>query len=540
MTKNQSIARVTAIAMMMMTACGGDAPSAPPEAGDVGDAGGDTPVPGSVVTDRGVVVGHSDGAITSFLGIPYAAPPIGALRWRPPQPHAAWSAPIDAAALGPACAQSDGGLGQTGPYSEDCLTLNVWTPAAAANAPVMVFIHGGAFVHGSSNQAGYDGRALAARGVVAVTLNYRLGAFGFLAHPALTAEDEHHSSGNTGLLDQQAALRWVQTNIAAFGGDPANVTLFGESAGAMSVCAQIASPLAAGLFHRGIGESGACLLMATPLVAPVGTTRASAEALGVTVAQALGCDTAADVLGCLRAKPAAEVIAAVPGSDDDVVKAGVKLEPNIDGYVLAEPPAAAFAAGRVGVLDGFLGGINHDEATLFTRQKTLETADDYAAAVTALVPAHADEALALYPAADYASFRDAYNALITDVVFACPTRAEVRLLAARGTPTYLYVFTRLTAFGTAIGLDVYHGSELPFVFGNLTARSGMSSADRAFSDQVMTAWTSFATTGSPTTTPAWPRSGDADAHVELGEPSQVATGFHAAQCDAIASWRAVP
>jgi para-nitrobenzyl esterase len=306
------------------------------------------------------------------------------------------------------------------------------------------------------------------------------------------------------------------------------------------VCAHIASPLAAGLFHRAIGESLSCLLLATPLSTPAGTTRASAESLGVAVAQTLGCDTAADVLGCLRGKPSADVIAAAPGSEDAPVQGGAKLEPNIDGYVLAEPPAAAYAAGRILPLDSFIGGINHDEASLFTHAKTIATADDYTAAVTQLVPAHAADALALYPAADYASFHDAYDALVTDLVFACPTRAQARLIAARGAATYLYLFTKLTAFGTASGLGVYHGSELPFVFGNLTARSGMSSDDRAFSDRVMAAWTSFAASGAPSTAPAWPPRGDAEAYLELGEPIEIAAGLHAAQCDAMASWRIGP
>jgi para-nitrobenzyl esterase len=469
-------------------------------------------------------------------------PPLGTLRWRAPQAPAPWTTALDAAALGPACEQTDGGLGQTGPYSEDCLTLNVWSPqvAATAHAPVMVFIHGGAWVHGSSNQDGYNGAALAAAGVVMVSMNYRLGAFGFLAHPAMTAEDPHGSSGNLGLLDQQAALQWVQSNVAAFGGDPGNVTVFGESAGSMSVCAHVVSPLAAGLFRRALGESGSCAIFQTPLHAPPGTT-SGAESLGVAMAAALGCDTDPDALGCMRGKTPAEILAVAPGSLD--LDAGVKLQPSIDGYVLPEAPQAALAAGRINAVESFLGGTNRDEATLFTSMATISTEADYEAAVARLLPSHTADALALYPAASYATPKDAYDAMFTDVIFLCPTRSQLRALSGHGTASYLYQFTRTTLFGTVSGLGVYHGSELPFVFGNLTARSGMSAADAAFSRQVMGYWTRFAATGNPDDSGAvsWPPYATAsDAHLSIGSPIAAGSGLHASTCDAIATWRATP
>jgi len=528
MVSNRSLACVAAA--LALPSCGlSDSPA-------VLDGSNEVLVAGEVQTDRGIVIGHSDGTITSFLGVPYAAPPVGALRWKAPVPPTAWTTPLDAAAFGPACAQSAGGLDQNGPFSEDCLTVNVWTPNPTASAalPVMVFIHGGAFVHGGSNSPTYDGRTLATAGAVVVTMNYRLGVFGFLAHPALTAEDAHHSSGNAGLLDQQAALRWVQTNITRFGGDPHRVTVFGESAGAMSVCAHIASPLAAQLFQRALGESGSCLMFSTPL--------ASAETLGNSVAGALGCNTAADTLACMRSKTADEVIAAAPGSEDPAT-AGIRLWPNIDGYVLPEPPAAAFAAGRINPLAAFLGGINRDESTLFTRMMTIDTQADYEAAVARLVPAHTAEALALYPAAHYSSFKDAYGALLTDAVFACPTRAQTQVLAARGTPSYLYRFDRATVFGTATGLGVYHGSELEFVFGNLTVRSGTAAAARAFSTQIRGYWNRFADTGSPNGAGAtsWPRrTATSDDYLVLNDSSAAASGFHAATCDVIDTWHTVP
>jgi para-nitrobenzyl esterase len=524
-------------ALVAAGACGNEPAAMTP------DSASDAVQPGEVATDRGPVIGHAKAGVTAFLGIPYAEPPVGALRWRAPRPPAAWTEPLDASALGPACEQTEGGLGQTGPYSEDCLTLNVWTPqpAASAGAPVMVFIHGGAWVHGSSNQPTYDGAALAAAGVVVVSMNYRLGAFGFLAHPALTAEDEHGSSGNLGLLDQQLALAWVQANVTGFGGDPDNVTVFGESSGAMSVCAHAVSPLAQGLFRRGLGESGSCVIFSTPLRAPAGSSVASAESLGVAIAAELGCGTAADTLACMRGKTAAEVLAASPGSLD--LEGGATLSPNIDGYVLPEAPAAAFAAGRINPLDGFLAGTNRDEATLFTAQTMIASEADYEAAVNRLLPSHADDALALYPAASYATPKDAYNTLITDVLFVCPTRAQLRAMADRGTAAYMYQLTRTTPFGVLSGLGVYHGSELPFVFGNLTARSGMTAADRAFSSQLIGYWTRFATSGAPggTGAAAWPAYTQAsDAHLVLGAPITTGSGLRAATCDVIATWRVAP
>ncbi|HEX3766511.1 MAG TPA: carboxylesterase family protein, partial [Kofleriaceae bacterium] len=522
-------------------ACSNSSPGEP-----TADAAAPDAAAGQIMTDHGPVIGHpaaNQTAITAFLGIPFAAPPVGDLRWRPPQDAAAWTAPLDAAAIGPACEQPPGGLGQTGPYSEDCLTLNVWTPSAAASAhaPVMVFLYGGAFVHGGSNQSTYDGAALAAHGVVAVTFNYRVGIFGFLAHPALTAEDAHGSSGNYGLLDQQAALRWVHANIAGFGGDPGNVTVFGESAGAMSVCAQITSPPAAGLFHRAIGESGPCTFITMPLHTTAGDTRPSAESLGATIAQTLGCDTAADVPACMRGQTVDALLAAAPGSDD-LTTGGAKLWPNIDGYVLPIAPTLALTAGTYPALDGFLGGVNQDEATLFTQMKTIATEADYEAAVTAILPTHASDALALYPAASYATPKDAYSALITDLLFACPTRAQIQSLAGHGTRSYEYLFTEVTPFGRASGLGAYHSSELPFVFGTLSAASGMTAADKAFSDQVMGYWTRFAATGDPSGTgAAWPeRTTDTDAYLAVGDPIQPATGLHAATCDVIQTWRAAP
>ena len=533
------LSRLALASVLALTACHRDAGAGDP--GPAPDAG----VPGQVMTDHGPVIGHTSAGVTAYLGIPYAAPPVGPLRWRPPAAPAPWTQPLDAAALGPACTQSAGGFDQDGPYSEDCLTVNLWISALSSpiNAPVMVFVHGGAFIHGSSNQARYDGAAIAASsGVIVVTLNYRLGVLGYLAHPALTAEDEHHSSGNTGVLDQLAALRWVQANIAAFGGDPGNVTVFGESAGGMSSCLLVTSPLAAGLFHRALSESGPCTAFHTPLHSSADGSQVGAEAVGEAVAQKLGCDTAPDVLACLRSKPADDVIAASPASEDDLVE-GLELKPNIDGYVLAEPPSQALAAGRINAIDGYLEGINHDEATLFTQGTTIDTEADYEAAVARAVPSHTGDALALYPAASYPTLKDAYNAMITDLVFACPARAVARAIAGHGGAAYVYELTRRDLLGDTTQLAVYHGAELPFVFGNLTVVSGQTRDDRAFSDQLIGYWTRFARTGDPNGDGAvtWPaRTADTESYLQLDTPFLARTGLHAQTCDTVESWSAQP
>jgi para-nitrobenzyl esterase len=523
-------------ALALAAACGDSGSEA--DAGATSDAApapdGAVP-PRQVSTTSGPVVGHADGATTAFLGIPYAAPPTGERRWRPPVAPAPWTEPRIAEGFGPACPQKAAARDQDLVQDEDCLSLNVWTPALvpAASLPVMVFVHGGGFRRGASSSELYDGALLAAAGpVVVVTLNYRLGAIGFLAHAALSGESEHGVSGNYGLLDQQAALRWVRDNIAGFGGDPQNVTFFGESAGAMSLCAHMVSPLAAGLFHRAIGESGPCSTMTTPLRAAAGTP--SGEGLGATLAGVLGCGDAADVAACLRAVPAATVVEA---SQQPGEVGGARYQPIVDGYVLPEAPMAALAAGRFAALDAFIAGTNRDEATMFTQQRTMETAADFVEVVGGIVPAHVDDVLALYPPASYPTVKDAYNAFVTDLWFTCPTRALTRFVAAKGTPAYLYHFTRPTAVGAALGLGVYHGSELAFVFGTFGDRTAPTPGELAMSAAMMGYWTGLATAGTPGGEVAWPaRTAVRDDYLELGLVIRASTGLHAEACDAMESW----
>ena len=352
--------------------------------------------------DAGLVVATADGAVRGmaagrtdeFLGIPYAAPPVGRLRWRPPQPPARWPGVRDATQFAPHCPQpaSPFGLAST---SEDCLYLNVFTPAAARHAggrgrPVMVWIHGGALITGESND--YNPAGLVRRGVIVVTINYRLGALGFLAHPALAARPGG-PSGNYGLMDQQAALRWVQRNIRNFGGDPRNVTIFGESAGGLSVLSQLASPGARGLFSRAIVESGSYNLTQAPL--------ATAEAAGEAFAAKAGCPS--QTAACLRSLPVSTIL-------DNEDFSG--YTPDIDGRVLTQSLKTAFASGQFNRVP-VINGTNHDEWRLFVGESELEgspvTAANYQSMISATlgVPATVAAAVAAqYPLSAYPSPAD--------------------------------------------------------------------------------------------------------------------------------------
>lgn len=487
-----------------------------PDAG-LPDAGPSLPF--EVMTTTGPVLGYADAGVESYLGIPYAAPPVGPLRWKPTEPHAPWTEPRDATQLSAICPQdsdrSDGGSVQ----SEDCLYLNVWTPRAdpAAKRPVMVFIHGGGFKNGSGSSPTYLGSTLPARDVVLVTFNYRLGILGFLAHPWLTAESAHQASGNYGLLDQQAALQWVHDNIAAFGGDPAQVTLFGESAGSISVCTHLVAPASEGLFRRGIGESGPCVITRTTL--------AAAEVLGAGFAQQVSCQD----LACLRGLTV-EQVTAVPASPPSDFGLGIAT-PNVDGWVLPEAPAVALAAGHVNTVDGFIGGVNRDEATLFTIGHPIDTQAALDATLAGIFPHHVADLEAMY--LQGTEYKKAYDDFATDLLFVCPTKQQLLALEAAGVPTFAYRFEKLTAVGAATGLGVFHGSELPFVFGT----GPLPGANLTLSNRMQAWWTGFAKTG----TPGLPWTGFAGDHfLRIDDAPGMEAGLRTTQCAAIAQWSLDP
>lgn len=506
------------------------------------------PVPQRVVLPDGPLDGTAQGGVARFLGIPYAAPPTGDRRWRAPAAVTPWTTARDATQKGPACPQPTGMLLGTAPTSEDCLTLNVWTSRTRESdttaRPVMVFIHGGGFISGHTWGGDYDGESLARRGVVVVTLNYRLGQLGFLAHPALSAEsDAQGVSGNYGFMDQQAALRWVRDRIARFGGDPGNVTIFGESAGSMAVSLHLLAPESRGLFHRAITESGTSTVMLTPMRDEAARAPLeSAYSLGRRFAGALGCNDETTAATCLRAKSPAEVIAALP-STNELLRFEARFQPNIDGRVIPETPYTAFHNGRFARVP-LMAGTNRDEGTIFTLTTPITTTDAYRTAVRRLVPGHEDEVLnTLYPPAMFPSINAAFNAFLADAAFICPARDLARQYADAGQPVFLYHFTHETQIGMLLRLGVFHSAELPFVFGNFTGLFRYRDADGPVVDITQGYWTRFAAGANPNGMGAvnWPTFTTAgDAHLDISATPVMGAGLRRSQCDVITPWLAPP
>lgn len=490
--------------------------------------------PVTVDAPAGSVSGTEVLGITRFLGVPYAEPPTGPRRFRPPVERGRFAQQLEAKKLGPICPQEGG----SAPYDEDCLTLNIWSPkpASGARLPVMLFLHGGSFVGGSGGESVYEGSDLSRKGqVVVVTVNYRLGPLGFLAHPALVAEDEHKSAGNYGLLDQQLAMRWVQRNIDAFGGDPGNVTLFGESAGAGSVCAHLISPLAAGLFHRAIAQSGGCYLASTPLLDVQGQPYASAVSYGRTIAGKVGCEGAADAAACLRGKSVEQLLAAAPYKVSlDRFAAG--YGPNLDGWVMPPSPRAAFEGGSVNRVP-YLSGANKDEGTIFLVGANIPSRAEFERLVRAAVPGHGDAAVALYPEARYPDPKAATAAFLGDFAFVCHLRLQARLWARIEPRTYFYHFTRANLTTSILGLGVPHALELPYVFHNFPFPLVGGEAEERVSDLIIGYWTRFARTGDPGGAPvAWPAMTEAGEYLELDATPKAGTRLKAEVCDLLESW----
>lgn len=478
----------------------------------------------AVRIDAGVVSGiTAEDGVRVFKGIPFAAPPVGELRWRPPQPCARWEGVRTCDTFGPSCPQPKPVLGPAPTTSsEDCLYLNVWTGAQGAQErrPVMVWIHGGGYTTGSGSSPLYDGSALARRGVVVVTINYRLGPFGFLAHPLLSQEAESHSSGNYGLLDQIAALQWVKGSIAAFGGDPDCVTIFGESAGAGSVACLLASPLARGLCHRAIMESG--FAQARRLN--------EAERIGTTVAQRLGCDAAPDPLAAMRGKSAEEVLQAANPAQGLFGK-GLKFLPTVDGLVLTEEPRALFSAGKQAAVP-IIAGSNADDGSIFSEQLTVKTVQGYGLILRGIFANQAGRARELFPAETDADVPAALGDLITVAAFVAPARFTVSASDMAAQDAYLYHFTRIPPALRSTRYGAMHGAEIPYVFGSLV-RAG-EETDRQLSEAMGAYWVQFATTGDPNREglAPWPKYDQAtDRYLELGDSIVDKSGLHKEACD---------
>jgi para-nitrobenzyl esterase len=478
-----------------------------------------------VVLPDGVLEGNRFGPSTkyaAFLGIPYAAPPVGHLRWRPPQPPASWQGVRPADRYGPACPQLPSTwlpemLGRKRmPTDEACLYLNVWTPDLDRHAklPVMVWVHGGGNIEGSQEWPPL-GPTLVTHGVVVVTINYRLGVLGFYSHPALTEESSHQASGNYGLLDQMAALRWVQQNIDRFGGDPQRVTVFGASSGALDICDLMASPLANALFQRAIMQSGVCVDSLAPLLA-------KAEASGVRMAADLGLGNGTDALAKLRTVPADELVRKASDEKD------VDFNPVVDGWVLHQQPAITFSRGgqaQVPVIDGS----NSDEVSIFAsplvggssyRPKSV---DEYRQWLSREFPSHADAVFAAYPARTNAQVPAAFLAMDTDYQFGFGARLLAHEMAAAGRRAYLYMFTNVGA-GQFAALGAFHGEESMFLSKKYWTSWVPSPGDAQLSNAIVDYWVQFAKAGKPSAPglPPWPA-------YRPGEPVAQELGSHIGQ-----------
>ena len=489
------------------------------------------PAQETVVTlDSGKIRGTLVGGVRTFLSIPFAAPPVGEFRWREPQPVKSWEGIRDCNKYGLACPQPKSVFYDVGQTGEDCLYLNVWTPAKSPdeNLPVMVWIHGGSFNSGAASLDMYNGKNLARQNVIVVTINYRLGPLGFLSHPLLSKESPHGVSGNYGLLDQIAALKWVQKNIKSFGGNPDLVMVFGESAGAMSICDLMISPLADGLFQRAVSESGS-FGDAYPLNRE--DTVEKAEKTGQEIAVKLGCDTAADVLAAMREKTADEVVkAAFTGYDPN---AGIKMRPVIDGWVIPENPWSLFSDGKQKKVP-LLIGTNAHEGTIFVYpdlKVLLMSEQGYEELVKSVYKDHASEVLAMFPAANKWDVPVALSKLRTIMSFSAGTLHAADTTSMINPPVYMYQFTRVPDTALRI-FGAFHGLEIFYVFGNL--RAGHVSipenkTDISLSQDMMKYWTNFAMSGDPNGPglPKWPAySSETGQYLELGDQITTKTGLY--------------
>lgn len=472
-----------------------------------------------VRTAGGMVQGlpSLDGAVISYRGIPYAAPPVGALRWRAPQPAQPWQGVRKADNFGPSCIQNLDEERKPWTWefmthddiSEDCLYLNVWTPAAKSlgRRPVLLFIHGGGFIEGSSEVPVYNGEALAKKGLVVVTINYRLGLFGFFSHPELTEESGHNASGNQGLLDQVAALQWVQKNITAFGGDPNTVTIAGQSAGASSVHDLVASPLAKGLFQRAVADSGSAFLNTT------GPTRKlpDAEKDGVKFAESKGAHSLSDLRAMswkeLMAHPATTPSAGAPA-----------FRPTIDGYFLAEDETAAFAQAKQNDVPT-ITGFNGDEQGATPHPEI--RSDDFIRQAHQRFGSKAEEFLKLYPAASDEQAAASQNQSSRDLERTSMYLWAVRRNKTSRTKVFTYYWDHPMPGPDVEKFGAFHTSEIPYFLDTL-ARSDRpwQPADKAIAENLSSYWVNFARSGDPNakTLPSWlPVDNETQMTMEIGD-----------------------
>jgi para-nitrobenzyl esterase len=528
---------------------------------------------------QGAMNGKTVGATCEYLGVPYAMPPTGSLRFMPPKPAANWSSPLDASKFGPSCIQASSTLGPVGAQSEDCLTLNVYTPQAAPAKPlpVMVFIYGGAFTSGSSSL--YDGQGMSERGpVIVVSMNYRLGALGFLGLPELDAARSGAPSGSDGIRDQALALQWVKDNIATFHGDPTNVTVFGESAGSMSTCIHLVSPGSQGLANRYMMESGACIGKATLL-----NTQATTYGLSEQLATALCAPTTDDdggseggattttefdatspaVLDCLQKADATQLMTWVPpaGTSTAGVNAlvgnllGPPFAPTIEGVpggVLPDTPENLIAQGKFNKDAAILAGTNQNEWGLFvylastpalggsaTSPLNITTSAELNSGIEKIFGAGASQVETQYPSTD-ATANQVFVDLVTDYAFRCPTRTLARSTMAQGTKNYfLYNYDIGKSWHSFELVPLFNVSELTLI--------GATQPSKAYTATMQDYWTQFAISGNPNGSgdagaPMWPSYDVAsDEYLQLQDPTPMQiTNWHKAQCDFWDSFNVAP
>jgi para-nitrobenzyl esterase len=471
----------------------------------------------------GAVEGDTQGLVHSFKGLPYALPPTGAARWKPPVEMPAWSGVRDATKFGPACVQPKPRAAsiyanEPAAMSEDCLSLNVWATKGASKAPVLVWIHGGSLTGGSGSEALYDGTKLAARGVIVVSINYRLGVLGYLAHPQLSVESPRGISGNYGLLDQIEALRWVQRNISAFGGDPANVTIAGESAGALSVMYLMTAPSARGLFAKAIAQSA--YMISTPELKQARFGEDAAEAIGSRLATALGTQD----IAALRAIDAAKLTDAAP-------RTGYVPFGTIDGHVLPRQLVEVFDRGEQAPVP-LIAGFNSGEirSLRFLIPPVPADAATYEAAIRSRYADLADRFLKLYPGTQ---LEESILAITRDAMYGWTAERLVAKQTALGQRAFLYLFDHGYPAADAAGLHGFHAAELPYVFGTADRtppfwpKVPATGAEAALSDAMIGYWTSFARSGQPQAAnhPQWQAYGSTGTYLAFAEAPQPATNL---------------
>lgn len=464
--------------------------------------------------------------IQTFKGIPFAAPPVGNLRWRNPQPVTAWEDVREATEFGSRCYQPTFEQGfyamEPQPTSEDCLFLNVWTSASSSDAqmPVMVWIHGGAFIMGSGAEKVYHGDRLAQDGVVVVTVNYRLGLMGFFAHPALSAESETGVSGNQGLYDQIAALQWVHDNIAAFGGDPDNVTIFGESAGSISVCYLVATPLANGLFQKAIGQSGGCFAKHPtlnesgeefPLLATPGVQDTSGYGVGKRVAKVLSGDTdGTSAIAQMREMSPEEIAAKLVEQQVNVPWRSIY----VDGVMFPEQMRVLMSDGGANRVHTIVGSTK-DEGVMLWPQIPETPIEDWQASIRTNTPKFAELLIAAYAEDAQNSTKTATQEMMSDAIFTAEMRTWAQHVERQGKNAYVYIFNHAPPIdGMGRSLGAFHGGEIQYVFQSHAGENAddgqpvlWEPSDRTVANLMRQYWVNFASTGDPNGDglPEWPR-----------------------------------